>query len=47
VIIRDRFVISLYTGFRISDMKELTEANFADGLLTRLMKKQIKPFLSP
>lgn len=46
-IIRDRFIIGFYTGFRISDMKRLLEDNFNEDLITQVNQKTKKRVVIP
>lgn len=48
-IIRDRYIINLFTGLRISDMKTLTLDNFYfnDGIIQQFNKKTIKKAVIP
>jgi integrase len=46
-IIRDRFVINLYTGLRISDMKTFTEKNIQNDNIIHINKKTGKKVVIP
>jgi integrase len=45
--IRDRFVINLYTGLRISDMKTLELKNIHKGIITHINRKTGKTVMMP
>jgi integrase len=45
--IRDRYVINLYNGLRISDMKTLSIANIQNGMITHINKKTSKKVAIP
>jgi integrase len=46
-IIRDRFIINLYTGLRVSDMNTLNLKNFYKGNITHINKKTNKKVVIP
>lgn len=46
-VIRDRFVINLYTGFRISDMQTLTTENIENGTIIHINQKTNKKVVVP
>lgn len=46
-IIRDRFIINLFTGLRISDMKTLTTENIQDDCIIHINKKTGKKVVIP
>lgn len=45
--IRDRFVINLYNGLRISDMSRLTENNIENGQINLITQKKNKEIAQP
>ena len=46
-VIRDRFIINLFNGLRISDMKTLTVENIQNGMITHINKKTNKKVVIP
>lgn len=46
-VIRDRFVINLYTGLRISDMRTLDSSNIQNELITHINQKTNKKVVIP
>jgi integrase len=45
--IRDRYIINLYTGLRISDMKTLTDGNIENEMITHVNKKTDQKVVIP
>lgn len=46
-VIRDRYVVNLYTGFRVSDMQTFTEENIQDGNIVHINQKTGKKVVIP